>query len=197
MTPCELAEANVGMVYAIAGDQWKKLGAEVDEYDDLVGDGMVGLMQAALRFDTNKGTRVFSVWAQRRVMGAIVDGFRTRHRTGYSHGKGDRIVHVTLNLDFHPEHERSAEHVALDRLAHEKAMRAVDGLPDHLRGVAETLMYDGVFTANPKTTEWRRKTLRSMTVRGDDGIEFLPYRGRGSGNNKRPTVKGRFVRSAA
>lgn len=45
------------------------------EYDDLVGDGMVGLVQASRRYDWRAGV-AFRSYAARRIMGEMFDGIR-------------------------------------------------------------------------------------------------------------------------
>jgi len=45
----------------------------------LVGDGMVGLMKAAAKFDPNRGWR-FGTYARHRIRGAMIDGIRSMHR---------------------------------------------------------------------------------------------------------------------
>jgi RNA polymerase sigma factor for flagellar operon FliA len=48
------------------------------EVDDLVQEGSIGLMQAAKRFDP-KAHDNFALYAQRRIMGAMLDSVRRRH----------------------------------------------------------------------------------------------------------------------
>lgn len=74
---------HVGIVYAIAATLRKKMPPHVD-VDDLVGDGMVGLLQAAAAFDPAKGVS-FASYAGRRVRGAMLDGLRDRDHISRSH----------------------------------------------------------------------------------------------------------------
>lgn len=156
MTPAELAERNVGLVYAIAGDLWKRLGGE---YDELVGDGMVGLMQAAMRFDPSRFDGPFSLYARRRVEGAIIDGYRRDNRTGYSHeahaprvrresidGWTTSPAHYLPRLDLYPNGKfqvetlvptvPSAEDQCLARLDGDRITGQIAALPPKLRDAA-------------------------------------------------------------
>lgn len=65
----------------------KTLPAVMNEYDELVSYGYVGLIEALKRFDPHRGVS-FQAYATQRVRGAIFDGLRTLGvygRTGYDH----------------------------------------------------------------------------------------------------------------
>jgi len=66
--------AAMPLVRAIASRMRAQYPNHVD-FDDLVGDGMVGLVQAAASFDPNAGT-AFPSYAAPRIRGAILDGLR-------------------------------------------------------------------------------------------------------------------------
>ncbi len=51
--------------------------ANTVELDDLVSDGMVGLLEATERFDAKRGV-LFKTFAENRIRGAILDGVRNR-----------------------------------------------------------------------------------------------------------------------
>lgn len=131
LTPAQLAERNVGMVYAIAAAEHKRIGGE---YDDLVGDGMVGLMQAAQRFDPDRGVG-FSTYAKVRVVGAMIEGFRRRHYYGH-HGQGGFRREVVLDdtKHLHPTWVAlSAEDEAMGWIALDILRARIAALPPHLR----------------------------------------------------------------
>jgi RNA polymerase sigma factor for flagellar operon FliA len=73
-SPDELAERHLGLVTHIARDFRKRLPSSVD-FDDLVGAGNVGLVEAARRFQTNTGAS-FATFARHRIRGAIADFLR-------------------------------------------------------------------------------------------------------------------------
>lgn len=128
---CELVERNVGVVYAIAADHFRRYGGE---YDDLVGDGMVGLVQAAQRFDPARFVGPFATYAHRRVTGAVMDGYRTRYYHGH-HGRGGWRGDPSLSGEIEPllPSAASAEDVALSRVLLNSVVERINGLPDVLR----------------------------------------------------------------
>jgi RNA polymerase sigma factor for flagellar operon FliA len=73
-SPEELAERYLSLVIPIARSFHKRLPASVD-FDDLVGAGNLGLVEAARRFDPAQGTS-FGTFAQHRIRGAITDTLR-------------------------------------------------------------------------------------------------------------------------
>lgn len=78
----ELVLAHASMVRRIA----KSIPIQIPgvlEYEDAVGFGMCGLVEAARRFDPNQGNS-FRAYATRRVRGAIFDAFRRMDRLSRS-----------------------------------------------------------------------------------------------------------------
>lgn len=70
-----LIEQHLSLVHAIAGKLKRSLGRSID-FEDLVGYGSKGLIEAADRFDARHGVS-FTTFAYYRVRGAMVDGLRT------------------------------------------------------------------------------------------------------------------------
>ena len=73
-SPDELAERYLSLVIPIARSFQKRLPSSVD-FDDLVGAGNLGLVEAARRFDPAKGAS-FGAFAKHRIRGAIIDSLR-------------------------------------------------------------------------------------------------------------------------
>src|SRR5438445_10286420 len=73
-SPDELAERYLSLVIPIARSFQKRLPSSVD-FDDLVGAGNLGLVEAARRFNPAQGTS-FGAFAQHRIRGAITDSLR-------------------------------------------------------------------------------------------------------------------------
>src|SRR3989441_808573 len=73
-SPDELAERYLSLVIPIARSFQKRLPSSVD-FDDLVGAGNLGLVEAARRFDPAQGAS-FGAFAQHRIRGAITDSLR-------------------------------------------------------------------------------------------------------------------------
>jgi RNA polymerase sigma factor for flagellar operon FliA len=69
-----LIEQNMGLVHSAARRFDRGTGAVV-QYEDLVGVGTIGLLQAVERFDPSLGWR-FSTFAVTRIRGAILDHLR-------------------------------------------------------------------------------------------------------------------------
>ncbi len=74
MSKDELARQYMGYVRSIAGNVWKTLSKDI-EFDDLVSYGMLGLFEAAERYDAKFGAN-FMTFAYYRIRGAIYDGLR-------------------------------------------------------------------------------------------------------------------------
>src|SRR5207253_1979581 len=73
-SPGELAERYLSLVIPIARNFQKRLPSSVD-FDDLVGAGNLGLVEAARRFNPAQGAS-FGAFAQHRIRGAITDSLR-------------------------------------------------------------------------------------------------------------------------
>src|SRR5438132_9206830 len=73
-SPDELAERYLSLVIPIARNFQKRLPSRVD-FDDLVGAGNLGLVEAARRFNPARGAS-FGAFAQHRIRGAITDSLR-------------------------------------------------------------------------------------------------------------------------
>ncbi len=74
MSRKELAQQYMPYVRSIAGNVWKTLSKDI-EFDDLVSYGMLGLFEAADRFDAKYGAN-FMTFSYYRIRGAIYDGLR-------------------------------------------------------------------------------------------------------------------------
>jgi RNA polymerase sigma factor for flagellar operon FliA len=70
-----LVEKHLALVHSIAGKLKRTLGRSID-FEDLVGYGAKGLVEAAERFDPRHGVS-FTTFAYYRVRGAMLDGLRT------------------------------------------------------------------------------------------------------------------------
>jgi RNA polymerase sigma factor for flagellar operon FliA len=71
----QLVQKHLGLVEAIARKLKRQITARID-FDDLVGYGSKGLIEAAERFDPQHGV-VFTTFAYYRIRGAMLDGLRT------------------------------------------------------------------------------------------------------------------------
>src|SRR5450432_2231061 len=71
----QLVRDNLSLVQAIARKLKKQITACID-FDDLIGYGSKGLIEAAERFDPKHGV-AFTTFAYYRIRGAMLDGLRT------------------------------------------------------------------------------------------------------------------------
>jgi len=68
--------AHLGLVKYLAHRIGGRLAGSTD-YDELAGDGLLGLIEAVDRFDPSHGV-LFKTYAEQRIRGAILDGIRAR-----------------------------------------------------------------------------------------------------------------------
>ncbi len=100
-----LIEAHLPQVRFIAERLLSKLPASVDR-DDLIGAGMLGLLDAVDKYDPTRGVQ-FKTYAELRVRGAMLDGLRDLDWAPRSVRRRAREVE-TAYADFEREHNRPA-----------------------------------------------------------------------------------------
>ena len=74
----EITNEDIKEVEVIANRILKSVGASQADYDDLVSDGMIGLMKAAESYKKPKVTVSFNAWAQIIIRREITNGLRKR-----------------------------------------------------------------------------------------------------------------------
>ena len=122
-----LIENHLALVQAIARKVKKTLSASID-FEDLVGYGSKGLVEAAERFDPTQGV-TFSTFAYYRIRGAMFDGLRTMgwySRSDYARYRAEERANELLQA--HAERD-AAERAAAARLP-AGASRAAEGSGD-------------------------------------------------------------------
>jgi RNA polymerase sigma factor FliA len=87
-------ESYLNVVRAVAHQIFSRLPASV-EIEDLIHDGILGLLDATWKFDPSRGTR-FSTYAETRVRGAILDGLRRKDWRPRSVRRGRRELDETV-----------------------------------------------------------------------------------------------------
>ena len=93
----KLVAEHLTLVQAIAGKLKRTLGKSI-EFDDLVGYGHKGLIEAADRFDPKQGV-TFTTFAYYRIRGAMLDGMRTMgwySRADYARYRAEERAHEYL-----------------------------------------------------------------------------------------------------
>lgn len=150
----ELAGECFHLVTEVARGFRNRLPTNVD-LDDLVGDGSIGLIEAAQRFNPRKGTS-FKTFAKYRIRGAIADGLRrvdrvSRHlrqqqraaeraiatlRTLLGRSPTEEEIAVKLGLSLASwQKQRSDLHAAGCLLPGEATPDTAPTLPENLPGV--------------------------------------------------------------
>src|SRR4051812_15422078 len=92
-----LVAEHLSLVPAIAGKLKRSVGKTID-FDDLVGYGNKGLIEAAERFDGREGV-TFTTYAYYRIRGAMLDGMRTMgwySRADYARYRAEERAHEYL-----------------------------------------------------------------------------------------------------
>jgi RNA polymerase sigma factor for flagellar operon FliA len=87
-------ESYLNVVRAVAQQVFTRLPASV-EIEDLIHDGILGLLDAAEKYDPSRGTR-FTTYAETRVRGAILDGLRRKDWRPRSVRRGRRELDETV-----------------------------------------------------------------------------------------------------
>lgn len=155
MTRDELIEKYLGIVYSVAWEMKRGLPNTV-EIDDLIADGMLGLLMAAEKFEPQRGFE-FTTYARWRVRGMMLDGLRQRD-----------VVARRTNWD--PDDQRLQPAIRLDAPVRGPAGESTeygclgDLIPD------DAADFDGVL-ANYELVEW---VLRRIPQRLRD-ILFAIY----------------------
>jgi RNA polymerase sigma factor for flagellar operon FliA len=101
------------------------------EYDDLVGEGHIGLVQAANNYDESRGVK-FSTFASTRVRGAMLDAIRResplpRELARSARDYDDAVDSLAAELGFSPDDADVAArlNVSTKRLAEVKRLQAL------------------------------------------------------------------------
>ncbi|MFT7622622.1 MAG: RNA polymerase sigma factor for flagellar operon FliA [Myxococcota bacterium] len=171
MTPREIVEKYSPLVYRIAKRVRRRTGYAV-ELDDLVCEGVIGLLQAAERFDADRETE-FEHLASVRVHGAMLDALRRldplsqrRRREARKHQGIRHKLEMALNRE--PTALEMSEALGLDleqyhKLSQELATQAPVSLDD--------------MALEPKGNEQAPDSLAAASERGErmkESIETLP-----------------------
>ncbi len=87
------------------------------EFEDAVGYGTCGLVEAVRRYDPSKGTN-FHAYAVRRIRGSMIDAFRRMDRLSRTMRQKARDVHrahgeLEVTLGRSPNEQEAADHLGL------------------------------------------------------------------------------------
>jgi len=126
----QLLDRYLGLVHHSARDMAVRVGHAV-EFEDLVGAGTLGLVQALEGFDLSRGL-AFSTYAMRRIRGAILDELRSRDwRPRSVRAKGRQLAAVVSALEVRfgrtPEAEEIATAMGIDLQTYFRLKEEVSG----------------------------------------------------------------------
>lgn len=112
-----LIKENLGLVYRCASQLKPNLSQDL-EFDELVGAGVIGLVNAIDGFDPSRG-HAFSTFAVPRIRGAILDELRRMDPTPRSVRKKDRQIReaeesLRTQLDRGPRQSETAAALGID-----------------------------------------------------------------------------------
>jgi RNA polymerase sigma factor FliA len=106
------------------------------ELDDLIGAGMLGLMDAVDRFDRSRSIP-FEAYARTRIQGAILDALRAEdhlsrrdRRRGREADRAEDKLRARLKRELTPDEAHSARRGVARMLAHAQAFVALDDADD-------------------------------------------------------------------
>lgn len=143
----DLVHGHLHLVRAIAWRVWRELDATID-FEDLVGHGMVGLVQAARRYDGTRGV-TFATFAFYRIRGAMLDAarvlgrFTRREVAAYRAGAPAVDVEApTPSVDSLPAGAPGADDLSAERDRRRLLRAAVARLPRQERHFIEKIYYE-------------------------------------------------------
>ncbi len=132
--PTALAFQHIALVHKIARLVRHELGATCVELGDLEGAGMVGLMEAAWRFDDSRGAS-FATFASYRIRGAMIDAARASFRLTRRE--------KTIGTFRHLVSEQCVERECIERQDNARIAGALHALPGRERRFIQDVYFEG------------------------------------------------------
>lgn len=134
-------EAHLPLVKHIAACMARRLPHRI-ELDDLIQDGVVGLLQAAQRFTEGHGAS-FATFAGHRVRGAMLDRIRSSFTRSQAVRavQGDRPLYEQWTM---ADADSRPHDVPVDAITSAWLRRQVEALPARERLVVEAVYFDGL-----------------------------------------------------
>jgi RNA polymerase sigma factor (sigma-70 family) len=163
LTPEELVIEHLGLVEILADVAARRLPRWLDR-DDLVQTGRIGLLQAAERYEPERGT--FRTFASMRILGAIYDAFRRKNYSYELHeelprrdggGQGDPSASERFNP--HPSCDANAERDVQRRQVRRHLERATEDLTEDERHAVighalHDLGYRAIGSSRDRSLSW-------------------------------------------
>src|SRR3954452_12500442 len=132
-----LIQQHLGLVQSLARKVKKQITARID-FDDLVGYGSKGLIEAAERFDPSHGV-AFTTFAYYRIRGAMLDGVRTMgwySRADYARYRAEERANEYLQNQADREGAARAQNPEAAGPTRRDTAEALAGIAEALSGVA-------------------------------------------------------------
>ena len=125
----KLVEEHVDLVKAIVAKIWRNLPPYVDK-DELISEGILGLIEAAKRYDPSMKTD-FRVWAEIKIRGHIIDYLRKQDvlpRSTRSMIKkiGEVVRDLQSKLGRDPTDEEVSKALGIDKEEYEKIINQIN-----------------------------------------------------------------------
>lgn len=120
-----------------------------DDYEEVVADALLGLVQAARAFDSSHGNK-FITYASEHIRGAILDGFRARSRRKRDDEKRGFEEPIMLNIDDRElgidpaDLLEDTEAEALANLVRPRLWSLVDKLPERYQRLIRRRYVEGI-----------------------------------------------------
>jgi RNA polymerase sigma factor FliA len=156
----KLVAEHLDLVQAIAGKLKRTLGKSID-FDDLVGYGHKGLIEAADRFDAAQGV-TFTTFAYYRIRGSMLDGMRTMgwySRADYARYRAEeRSQELLQNVS---EREAAGQQAGID---------SESSKADTLEGLAELL--SSIATVHITSIEAASHLADDRVANAEAGLEL-------------------------
>lgn len=185
--PVRSVENHLGLVRVIARRLANQIGTRID-IEDLEQEGMLGLMDAAAKYDENLGVP-FSAYAMHRIRGAIIDSIRNASqlsRKNMALARSVQEAQACLRLQREPEPSEIAALLDISLDAYEKFRRELfesnsSSLSDLIRD-EDGLTLEDVIAGNGEDAyravlagEELRDALRYLTTR-ERSVVLMLYR---------------------
>lgn len=149
-----LIENYVGLVKIVAGRMYNYYGSKV-EYDDILGYGMLGLIDSIDKFDIDKNIK-FETYAQIRIRGEVIDNIRKldwipRSLRRKSKSIQEALFNLENELGRKPSNEELAQHLEISVEEVEETLSDISTF--NVSSLEETLSVKGDYVADTVNVE--------------------------------------------
>lgn len=165
-----LIEKYIDLVKIVAGRMYNFYGSKV-EYEDLIGYGVIGLIDSIERFDINKNIK-FETYAQIRIKGTIIDNIRKLDWVPRSLRKKSKdiqngISYLENKLGRSPTNEELSEHLGISLEELENCLADitnfnVTSLEDLLINKGEYLIKDDRSSTTPEYSFEKKEIIEIL-----------------------------------